>query len=190
MEPAEAVERVHEQAGHDGGMQSGPPWSPLAMAISVPDDEFPGAPSGRRGWTHQHPLAGDVAAAVAVLCRQFIRGEPWYDALATAKIGRLQPTIEALDVDHPCPLSPGGYAPDVLRAAVHFVASHDAIADALNDSLDFAGPANYCPVLVGAMAGARWRAAAIPVQMLLDCDLLGRIQDVSHRLADEWEEVE
>ncbi len=25
MEPAEAVERVHEQAGHDGGMQSGPP---------------------------------------------------------------------------------------------------------------------------------------------------------------------
>lgn len=151
---------------------------------------LPGCALREARLTHQHPLAGDVAAAVAVLCRELIRGEPWYDALATAKIGRLQPTIEALNVDHPCPLSPGGYAPDVLRAAVYVVARHDAIADALNDSLDFAGPANYCPVLVGAMAGARWGAAAIPVQMLLDCDLLGRILDVSDRLADEWEEVE
>jgi ADP-ribosylglycohydrolase len=87
------------------------------------------------------------------------------------------------------PLSTGGYAPEVLRAAVHFVARHDIFADALGGSLDFAGPANYCPVLVGAMGGARWGAATIPVGMLLDCDLPGRVRDVSDRLADEWEEM-
>jgi ADP-ribosylglycohydrolase len=159
------------------------------MAMFVPDDELAGCALREARLTHQHPLAGDVAAAVTVLCRALIRGEPWSDALATARMGRLPATIEALDGDHSCPLSPGGYAPEVLRAAVHFVARHDAFADALSDSLDFAGPANYCPVLVGAMAGARWGAAAIPLQMLLDCDLLGRVRDVSDRLANEWEEM-
>ena len=118
--------------------------------------------------------------------------DPWralVDALATAKIGRLQPTIEALNADHPCPLSRGGYAPDVLRAAIHFVIRHDAFADALNDSLDFARPENYCPALVGAMAGARWGVAEIPVQMLLDCELLDRFRDVSDHLRNEWEEI-
>jgi ADP-ribosylglycohydrolase len=159
------------------------------MAPFLPDDELAGCALREARLTHQHPLAGDVAAAVAVLCRALIRGEPWSHALATARVGRLQPTIQALDWDHPCPLSPGGYAPEVLRATVHFAARHDAFANALSDSLDFAGPANYCPVLVGAIAGARWGAASVPVRMLLDCDLLGRVRDVSDRLANEWEEM-
>jgi ADP-ribosylglycohydrolase len=156
------------------------------MATFLADDELAGCALREARLTHQHPLAGDVAAAVAVLCRVLIRGEPWSDALATAKIGRLQPTIEVLNGDHPCPLSPGGYAPEVLRAAVHFVARHDTFADALSDSLDFAGPANYGPVLVGAIAGARWGAASIPVPMLLNCGLPGRLRDVSDRLAGDW----
>ena len=32
---------------------------------------------------------------------------------------------------------------------------------ALTRSLAFAGPANYCPVLVGPLAGARWGVSAI-----------------------------
>ena len=159
------------------------------MASFLPDDELAGCALREARLTHQHPLAGDVAAAVAVVCRALIRGKPWGDALALARMGRLRLTIQALDGDNPSPLSPGGFAPEVLRAAVHFVAHHDSFADALSASLAFAGPANYCPVLVGAVAGARWGAAAIPVRMLLDCDLLSRVRDVSARLANEWEET-
>src|SRR5262245_13755559 len=35
-------------------------------------------------------------------------------------------------------------------------------AEALDRSLAFAGPANDCPVLAGAFAGARWGAPTIP----------------------------
>jgi hypothetical protein len=104
-------------------------------------------------------------------------------------MGRLPPISQALDGKNSHPLSPGGYAPEVLPAAVHFVTLNECFPDALGDSLDYAGPANYCPVLVGAMAGARWEAPAIPVQRVLDCDLLGRVRDVSNRLATGWEAV-
>ena len=188
MEPAEAVERVHDQSGGmTAGCNPAHRCAPLAIASFLGDDELAGCALREASLTHQHPLAGDVAAAVAVLCRALIRGEPWSDALTKAKIGRLQPTIEALDGDQPRPLSSGGYAPEVLRAAVHFVTRNENFADALIASLDFAGPANYCPVLVGAMGGARWGAVAIPLQILLDCDPLGRVRDVYERLANEWE---
>ena len=49
-------------------------------------------------------------------------------------------------------LNRGGFAPDVLAAAIHFVGSSDTFGAALDASLLFAGPANYCPVLVGNVA--------------------------------------
>ncbi len=190
MEPADAVERVHDQSGGmTAGCNPAHRGAPLAMASFLDDDELAGCAFREARLTHQHPLAGDAAAAVAVLCRALIHGSKWSDALATAKMGRLQPTIEALDEHDPWPLSSGGYAPDVLRAMVHFVTRNENFADALSASLDFAGPANYCPVLVGVIAGARWGAASIPVPMLLGCDLLGRVRDVSDRLANEWENM-
>ena len=84
------------------------------------------------------------------------------------------------------PLSPGGFAPEVLRAVVHFVAHHHSFTDALGASLTFAGPANYCPVLVGAVAGARWGAVAISPEMLSDCDVVMRVQGADEILADGW----
>jgi hypothetical protein len=43
----------------------------------------------------------------------------------------------------------------VLRAAVFFVGTPVCFTEALERSLAFAGLANYCPVLVGALASAR-----------------------------------
>jgi hypothetical protein len=76
-----------------------------------------------------------------------------------------------------------------LRATVHFVAGHDSFADALGASLAFAGPANYCPVLVGAVAGARWGATAIGPEMLPEYGLMIRVRNAAEILADEWEET-
>ena len=139
-------------------------------------------------FTHHDPLAGDVAAAVAVLCRALIRGVPWDAAVPGAAAGRLDPTVRALDPANSAPLSPGGFAPYALRAAVHFVGQHRSFSDALTASLSFAGPANYCPVLVGAIGSARWGAAAITPQCLAHCDILMRVQMAAESLANDWEE--
>jgi ADP-ribosylglycohydrolase len=98
-------------------------------------------------------------------------------------------TIQALDLASPAPLSPGGYAPEVLQAAVQFVAVYDSFADALGASLAFAGSANYCPVLVGVVAGARWGATAIPPTMLPEWGLMDRVRNAAEILAHEWEET-
>jgi hypothetical protein len=37
----------------------------------------------------------------------------------------------------------------------------DTGKEVLQKSIEFAGPANYCPVLVGSLAGARWGASSI-----------------------------
>jgi ADP-ribosylglycohydrolase len=181
------------QDGQAGNMTAGcnpaHRYALLAMANFLSDDELSGCALREARLTHQHPLAGDVAAAVAVLCRALIRGEPWDGALAVARAGRLPLTVHAPDGNNPYPLSPTGYAPEVLRAAVHFVAGHDSFADALSASLAFAGPANYCPVLVGAIAGARWGATAIPPELLRGCGLVIRVRDAAEVLAMEWEET-
>ena len=102
---------------HDSGMQPGTPLCAPGDGAFLPDGELAGCALREARLTHQHPLAGDVAAAVVVVCRALINGKTWGDALALARMGRLRQTIEALDGDNPSPLSPGGFAPEVLRAA-------------------------------------------------------------------------
>jgi hypothetical protein len=71
----------------------------------------------------------------------------------------------------------------VLRAALHFVGTSSCFAEALNGSLAFAGPANYCPVLVGAIGGARWGASAISQSALAHVDILPRVKTAAEALA-------
>jgi len=126
--------------------------------------------------THHDPLAGEVAAAVNKLCRSLIRGTAWQDAVR--ETGRF--------ADQEGPGNKGGYAPDVLRAAVFFVGTSASFAEALERSLDFAGPANYCPVLVGAIGGGRWGASAISQAALAHVDLLSRVREAAEALAAAW----
>jgi ADP-ribosylglycohydrolase len=80
----------------------------------------------------------------------------------------------------------GGFAPDVLWAALHFAGTSACFADALERSLAFAGSANYCPVLVGAIAGARWGASAIPHPALAHVAILPKVEATAKALAAEW----
>ena len=56
------------------------------------------------------------------------------------------------------------FAPDVLTAAYHLVEKANTFASSLEAALMFAGPANYCPVLVGSIGGARWGFECIPAK--------------------------
>ena len=69
---------------------------------------------------------------------------------------------------------------------MHFVTEGADFPSALDASLRFAGPANYCPVLVGVLAGARWGQGAIPSGALAHCAHLGRIRAAALRLEQGW----
>jgi ADP-ribosylglycohydrolase len=165
MPVVEATAKVHREfGGKTAGCNPAHRSSPLSMLAAIPDEDLAGCALAEARLTHHDPLAGEVAAAVNKLFRALIRGVAWQDAVQEAGSFAGQEG----------PGNNGGYAPDVLRAALFFVGMSACFTEALGRSLAFAGPSNYCPVLVGAVAGARWGASAIPPSALAHVDSLPR----------------
>jgi ADP-ribosylglycohydrolase len=187
-----ASRQVHEQLGGlTAGCNPAHRSAPLAMCASLSSTELAGLAQREARLTHEHPLAGDVAAAVVCVCRGLIEGDSWERVCARAAVGRLPETQRALETSARDSLSPGGFAPEVLRAAVAFVGSASSAPEALERAIDFAGPANYCPILVGSFAGARWGAQAIPATLLqLHAPLLAPLSETAQGLARGWKSAE
>jgi ADP-ribosylglycohydrolase len=165
-----------ELDGQTAGCNPAHRVAPIAMALTLPDEVVAETALQEASLTHHHPLAGDAAAAVAVLCRTLIRGESWKTALDRAAEGRLPQIRFAPQPGDYEGLVPSGFAPETLQAAVHFVHSASCFAEALAASLRFAGSANYAPVLVGAIGGARWGMQSIPASELAHCLDLQRVR--------------
>jgi ADP-ribosyl-[dinitrogen reductase] hydrolase len=163
--------------------------APLSMCVWIRDSALAKAALSEAQLTHRHPIAGDVAAAVVRLCRSLIRGTAWGPALSLAAAGRRPETRRAFEAS--APLSRSGFAPDALRAAIYCVDSSASFPEALERSIEFAGPANYCPVLVGSIGGARRGSASI-ASALLDHhgDWASRINAVAASLASAWQRTE
>jgi ADP-ribosylglycohydrolase len=177
MPVEEATAQVHREfGGMTAGCNPAHRSPPLAMCAAVADDDLTGFVMAEARLTHHDPLAGEIAVAANKLCRALIRGAAWQDALQ--ETGGF--------TGHVGPGNNGGFAPDVLRAALHFVGSSACFAEALDRSLAFAGPSNYCPVLVGAVAGARWGASAISPPALAHVEILPRVRAVANALAADW----
>jgi ADP-ribosylglycohydrolase len=187
LSPSEASAQVHREfGGKTAGCNPAHRSPPLAMLAALADEALPGCAFTEARLTHRDPLAGDVAAAVTVLCRCLIRGAAWESAVRRSAEGRQGQTSEALSSRQEGPGTNGGFAPEVLRAVVYFVGSSSSFSEALDLSLACAGPANYCPVLVGAIGGARWGSAAIPHQALAHVDILRRVETCARGLAAGW----
>ena len=182
-----AVDQTHaESAEQTAGCNPAHRSPALAMAAFLADDQLPDLACQEASITHRDPLAGDAAAATVVLCRSLIRGMDWGTALEQAAEGRGERIREALLGGSSAPLNDGGFAPEVLRAAVYFLSAHTGFAAALEASAEFAGMSNYCPVLLGAIAGARWGAEAIPSELLEHCGILDRVEVAADALAGSW----
>jgi ADP-ribosylglycohydrolase len=149
------------------------------MCAAVADDDRAGCAQAEARLTHHDPLAGEVATVVNNLCRSLICRAAW--DVEVRRCDRF--------ASQEGPGNNGGFAPDVLRAALHFVGSSARFTEALDRSLVFAGPSNYCPVLVGAVAGARWGASAVPPLALAHVEILPRVRAVADALAAGWEEA-
>lgn len=181
VDPVEAVRRTDaELRGRTGGCNPAHRVAPLGMAGFVPLDGLAEVARREAALTHAHPLAGEVSAAVAVLIRRLIEDPDLDRALEAAGEGRLPEVRRALNGASP---SPGGFAPEALEAAIHFLRNAGGFSDALESSLRFAGPANYCPVLVGAIGGARWGSQTMPDDALAHCAILDRVARVADSLA-------
>lgn len=181
MPVQEATAQVHREfGGMTAGCNPAHRSPPLSMLAIIADENLAAFAMSEAALTHYNPLAGDVAAAVNKLCRSLIGGDAWDVAL------RQRGGFD----NEEGPGNNGGYAPDVLRAALHFVGTSGHFAEALDRSLVFAGPANYCPVLVGAIAGACWGASAITPSSLAHVDVLPRVKAAADALASGWGEGE
>jgi ADP-ribosylglycohydrolase len=183
-----AARQVHEETnGYTAGCNPAHRAAPLAMCADLADHGLSNAAIADAGLTHYHPLAGDVSAAVVSLCRALVRGHDWPEALKIAREGRLPQTKTALSDPPESTLNSGGFAPDVLTAAVHSVGKNSNFSSALREAVGFAGPANYCPVLVGSIGGARWGASNVANDLIgQNKDLLARIRKTAGILASGW----
>jgi ADP-ribosyl-[dinitrogen reductase] hydrolase len=177
MPVVEATAKVHREfGGKTAGCNPAHRSSPLSMLAAITDEDLAGCAMAEARLTHHDPLAGEVAAAVNKLCRALIRGAAWQDAVREAGCFAAQEG----------PGNNGGYAPDVLRAALYFVGMSACFTEALDRSLAFAGPSNYCPVLVGAAAGARWGVSAISPSALAHVEIFPRVRGTAEALAAGW----
>ena len=123
--------------------------------------------------THRHPLAGEASEAFLGITRCFLSDDSTAKPLAEIVVQladrHTEPIREALLDSTARPLDRGGFAPEVLRAALHFVRRAKDFESAVSASIQFAGPSNYCPVIVGAFAGALYGESRISRQALEHC---------------------
>lgn len=173
----EATVQVHREfGGKTAGCNPAHRSPPLSMLAAIADNELRTYAMAEARLTHHDPVAGEVAAATSKLCRSLVRGDGW--DVAVRQCGPF--------ASDDGPGNNGGFAPDVLRAAVHFLSTSGQFAEALAGARPFAGAANYCPVLVGAIAGARWGASAIPSSALAHVDILPRVRTTAEDLVARW----
>jgi len=178
-----AAQQVHVETGEQtAGCNPAHRSAPLAMMSESDTQQLADYAKQDAKLTHHHPLACDVASAVVVICHQLVQGSSWENATESACTGRLPQTVKAIINSEVGSLMNGGFAPDTLAAAIHFVGSSGSFNAALKRSLQFAGPANYCPVLVGSIAGARWGMSGINRSLLEHCSILSRVQAVAENL--------
>lgn len=128
----------------------------LAIVEFLDDEALECAVRAEAGLTHRHVLAADASVAAVRIARGTARGAEWGDTVATSAAGLSDEIIYAVSSHIVRPNDPSGFAPSVLKAAIHCVEVASSFNGALARSIELAGPDNYVAVLAGASAGARW----------------------------------
>jgi len=117
--------------------------APIAGYKNIPTDRLVSIAREEAAITHYHPEAGNCSAIMALLCRYLIEGNSWYETKAI--VSQNEDLIHTWNKIENANLNNGGYVFDVMNSAIYFLDRENS----LENSLSFAGPANYCPVIVG-----------------------------------------
>ena len=200
---ANAVEQTDiELKGMTAGCNAAHRAGVLAMAPWLSIDALVDAARTEAHLTHHHPIAADAAIAVAVQCRDQVIGRSRFKRGHLGRIStQLHPEIQQalrgpsptqaqiVEPDSPArkQLHAGGYSPGTLHTALAFARTPRYPAASLLAAKDFAGPDNYCPVLVGAFLGARFGAGAFEGHLRHHPRAhVARINEAAWGLADLW----
>ena len=117
--------------------------APLAAFTNIPKNKLVHFARQEARITHYHPDAGNCSGVMALLCRYLLEGYSWYESKGlVSKNQEVKTTWVNIQNAN---LNNGGYVLDVMHSAIYFLDR----ANSLENSLTFAGPANYCPVIVG-----------------------------------------
>ena len=117
--------------------------APLAALKKIPTNKLVYYARQEARITHYHPDAGNCSGVMALLCRYLLEGYSWRDSKDL--VSKNDTTKDIWDRIQNANLNNGGYVLDVMHTAFHFLDKDNA----LKTSLQFADPANYCPVIVG-----------------------------------------
>lgn len=155
----QAVDTVHNRVN---GLTTGcnPTHRSFPIALStIPTRELIDIARKEAAITHKADISGLSSAFSVLLCRNLIEGIEWRYALQ-----RTSDVLSNYQMQLPIgfKFDRGGHSLSVLAAAIHFIDESPNFDVCLERALDFAGPDNYCPVVVGAIGGARWGASSVP----------------------------
>lgn len=123
--------------------------APLAAFKTIPTKYLIDFARQEARITHYHRDAGNCSAIMALLCRHLLEGNSW-DKTKKIVSENLELKDTWIQIQNGY-LNKGGYVLNVMHSAIHFLDNENA----LDESLTFAGPANYCPVLVGIIENIR-----------------------------------
>lgn len=133
--------------------------------------------------THANPLCVDACVALnAALAALLVApdADPISAAAAAASLDEVQAAVESARDASPNTFPAGGFVLDTLSAALWAVASHDSPEGAIVAAVNLGNDADTTGAVAGALAGARWGAAALPARWLdtlVDRDELTRVAD-------------
>ena len=133
--------------------------------------------------THANPLCADACVALNAALAALLanpQADLIAEASAAASLDEVRAAAEAAREATPDTLRAGGYVLDTLTAALWAVASHDSPDDAIVAAVNLGNDADTTGAVAGALAGARWGAAALPARwldVLVDRDELTGVAD-------------
>ena len=185
IDSEKAVELVDLSfGGRTGGCGPAHRAAPLAMATFIKTDDLASCAKAEARLTHASPLAGAASAAAVLLCRYLSEGYDWDYAVMNAASNQLPEIARIIGSWRDQPIDTGGFAPVVLHAACFFVGTSSEFEEALDRAIDFAGPDNYCPVLVGSIGGAHWGSDAIDQRHIPHKAIIEKISQVTRTLVE------
>lgn len=196
----EAVEEIHQLTGEKTG-GCNPMHRAIPLALINPPNIITLIDSAIKEakLTHYDPIAGNCSSLVLVLCHLLLNNntlsESLHQVATTPHLIPLRLNSEINDILNFDPnkpklgktLSNGGYSPDVLRAALYFLQTHDTYETALSASIAFAGAENFCPVIVGAIAGVQYGYNSIPDHFMKHPTLMTQLESISDKFIKQWQ---
>ncbi len=179
--------------GLSGGCNPAQRSFPLAFCPWISDENLFQISCDEARLTHFSATAGQVAGLVNLICRRLLKGDEWNAAVntvfsTTPNLSGEFRDIQARYKNDPTLRSIGNpaYAPNTLHTSLYCVTNTDSFENAVKRANEI--EKDYCPTLVGILAGARW---VVPQSMLTDSqkDTFKEIQKAAKCFTDGWNKI-